>query len=205
MSKIDSENIGETISALLDNEADDLELRRFLKSCEQDSTLLATWERYSLVQSALHESAQPVSASLSQRIAAQIEQEAPWSLTTGVTEAAPTQSSWKEGLTKMAIAASVAAVFLVAVQVNLDSGPGTSAIPTIADQSAENFEPLAAASLAATTLLAESNGEAATVVDGGIVRQYIESLTLDDEEPVRIEHMQDSPLYRLVNQMQEKP
>lgn len=201
MSRIDSENVSETISALLDNEADDLELRRFLKSCEQDSTLLATWERYSLVQSALHESVQPVSASLSQRIAAQIEQEAPLSSTA----AASAQSSWKEGLTKMAIAASVAAVFLVAVQVNLDIGPGTSAIPAIADQSGENIEPLATASLATTTLLAESNDEVAAVVDGGIVRQYIESLTLDDEEPVRIEHMQDSPLYRLVNQMQEKP
>jgi sigma-E factor negative regulatory protein RseA len=195
MSQNDSENSGETISALLDNEADDLELRRFLKSCEQDPTLLETWERYSLVQSALHESAQPVSASLSQRIAAQIEQEAPLS-------AAPTQSSWRDGLTKMAIAASVAAVFLVAVQVNLDSGPGTSAIPAIADQSAENTE---SPSLTATTLLAGAGVNAPVVVDGGIVRQYIESLTLDDEEPVRIEHIQDSPLYRLVNELQEKP
>ncbi|PCI76027.1 MAG: hypothetical protein COB20_11565 [SAR86 cluster bacterium] len=201
MSQIDSENSSETISALLDNEADDLELRRFLKSCEQDPTLLETWERYSLVQSALHESAQPVNASLSQRIAAQIEQEAPLS----AAPVAPAQSSWKEGLTKMAIAASVAAVFLVAVQVNLDSGSGTSAIPAIADQSAENFESPATPSLAATTLLAGSGVDAPVVVDGGIVRQYIESLTLDDEEPVRIEHIQDSPLYRLVNELQAKP
>jgi len=200
MSQNDSENLSETISALLDNEADDLELRRFLKSCEQDPTLLATWERYSLVQSALHESGQPVSPSLSQRIAAQIEQEAPLSATV-----APAQSSWKEGFTKMAIAASVAAVFLVAVQFNLDSGPGTSAIPAIADQSAENIESPATLSLAATTLLAEAGVEVPVVVDGGIVRQYIESLTLDDEEPVRIEHIQDSPLYRLVNELQAKP
>ena len=200
MSQNDSENSSETISALLDNEADDLELRRFLKSCEQDPALLATWERYSLVQSALHESARPVSASLSQRIAAQIEQEAPLSVTV-----APAQSSWKEGFTKMAIAASVAAVFLVAVQFNLDSGPGTSAIPAIADQSAESIESPATLSLAATTLLAEAGVEVPVVVDGGIVRQYIESLTLDDEEPVRIEHIQDSPLYRLVNELQAKP
>ena len=58
MSKNDADNSSETISALLDNEADDLELRRFLKSCEQDPNLLETWERYSLVQSALNESAQ---------------------------------------------------------------------------------------------------------------------------------------------------
>ena len=47
MSQIDRESI----SALLDNEADDLELRRFLKACEQDPELLETWERFSLVQS----------------------------------------------------------------------------------------------------------------------------------------------------------
>ncbi|MDE0981751.1 MAG: sigma-E factor negative regulatory protein [Gammaproteobacteria bacterium] len=200
MSQIDSENSSETISALLDNEADDLELRRFLKSCEQDPTLLETWERYSLVQSALHESAKPVNVSLSQRIAEQIEQEAPLSVT-----AAPVQSSWKEGFSKMAIAASVAAVFLVSVQLILDSSSGTSAIPAIADQSDENIESPAALPLAATTLLAEAGVEVPVVVDGGIVRQYIESLTLDDEEPVRIEHIQDSPLYRLVNELQEKP
>ena len=200
MSQIDPENSSETISALLDNEADNLELRRFLKSCEQDPTLLETWERYSLVQAALHESAKPVNVSLSLRIAERIDLQAPLSATL-----ASAQPSWKDGFTKMAIAASVAAVFLVAVQLNLDSGAGTSAIPAIADQSDENIESPAALPFTATTLLAEAGVEVPVVVDGGIVRQYIESLTLDDEEPVRIEHIQDSPLYRLVNELQEKP
>ena len=200
MSQIDSENISETISALLDNEADNLELRRFLKSCEQDPTLLETWERYSLVQSALHESAKPVNANLSQRIAEQIEFQAPLSATL-----APVQSSWKDDFTKMAIAASVAAVFLVAVQLNLDSGAGSSAIPVIADQSAKNIESPDILPRPATALLAEAGVEAPVVVNGGIVRQYIESLIIDDEEPVRIEHIQDSPLYRLVNELQAKP
>ena len=105
----------------------------------------------------------------------------------------------------MAIAASVAAVFLVAVQVSLDSGSGTSAIPVIADQSTENMASPVIESLAATTMLAESNIDAEILMDDGMLVRYIESLTLDDEEPVRIEHMQDSPLYRLVNQLQEKP
>jgi len=190
----------ETVSALLDNEADDLELRRFLKSSEQDPSLLETWERYSLVQSVLHESAQPVSSRLSERIAAQIEQEAP--LTAIPSAAAPI--SWKENLSKIAIAASVAAVFLVAVQFNLDSGSGSAAVPALAGQSIENNAAPVIEPLAAPTLLAESNGNAAFAVDGGVVRQYIDSLTLDDEEPVRVEHIQDSPLYRLVNDIQVK-
>jgi len=198
MSQNDSENISETISALLDSEADDLELRRFLKSCDQDSILLETWERYCLVQSALHETVQPVSASLSQRIAAQIELEGPLA----AVPVAPAQSSWKEGITKMAIAASVAAVFLVAMQVRLD---GDSAIPAIADQPAQSIESLAIPSSEVATLIAGAKVNAPAVVDVGIVRQYIESLTLDDEEPVRIEHIQDSALYRLVNELQEKP
>lgn len=201
MSEIDSKNMNETISALLDNEADDLELRRFLKSCEQDPALLATWERYSLAQSVLHEAAQPVNASLSQRIAAQIEQEAALS----AAPIAPVHSSWKEGISKMAIAASVAAVFLVAVQFSLDGGSGNPATPAIVDQSNESTDSSAIVSLAPSSLLAESNDEMPTPVNGGVVREYIESLTLDDEEPVRIEHMQDSPLYRLVNEMQERP
>ena len=198
MSQNDSENISETISALLDSEADDLELRRFLKSCDQDSILLETWERYCLVQSALHETVQPVSASLSQRIAAQIELEGPLA----AVPVAPAQSSWKEGITKMAIAASVAAVFLVAMQVSLDGEP---AIPAIAGQPAESTESLATPSSEAATLIAVASVNEPVVVDVGIVRQYIESLTLDDEEPVRIEHIQDSALYRLVNELQEKP
>jgi hypothetical protein len=105
----------------------------------------------------------------------------------------------------MAIAASVAAVFLVAVQLNLDSGAGSSAIPVIADQSAKNIESPDILPRPATALLAEAGVEAPVVVNGGIVRQYIESLIIDDEEPVRIEHIQDSPLYRLVNELQAKP
>ena len=214
MSRIDSENSKEhskeTISALLDNEADDLELRRFLKSCEQDPSLLEIWERYSLVQSILHDPAQPVNASLSQRIADQIEQEAPLSSSTPSTSATPLWSVWKEGLSKMAIAASVAAVFLFTVQLSLDSSIDSSVAPAIAGQAVENTPATSAESLAVRTVLAESellesDADASAVVDGGMLVQYIESLTLDDEEPVRIEHMQDSPLYHLVNRVQEKP
>jgi negative regulator of sigma E activity len=185
----------ESISALLDNEADDLELRRFLKASEQDPSLVQAWERYNLAQSVLHGSGKAVNSSLSQRIAAQIANEAPLAMRT----------SWQQSLTKMAVAASVAAVFLVTVQVSLDSNRASS-LPEVADQSAapstDASEALAAA---VPIMLAEANGEERIAVVGGVVRQYIESLTLDDEEPVRVEHIQDSPLYRLVNELQAKP
>ncbi len=197
MSQIDKESL----SALLDNEADDLELRRLLKSCEQDPALLKTWERYSLVQSVLHESAVPVSANLSQRIADQIAAEAPLS----VARAASPQPAWQQGLAKMAIAASVAAVFLFTVQINLDGGAGSAAVPTLADQSSDLTDPVSADSTAENSLLTEAASGDFTLANGGRVLEYIDSITLDDEEPVRIEHIQDSPLYRLVNELQAKP
>jgi len=176
MTKIEKESL----SALLDNEANDLELRRILKSCEQDPDLLKTWERYSLVQSVLHESAVPVSAELSQKIAAQVETEAPLV----ANEAPAAQPVWRQSLMKMAIAASV---------------------PLLSNQSTDLVDSVAADDSSAPVLLAETGSSSAGLVDGGVVREYIESLTLDEEEPVRIEHIQDSPLYRLVNELQAKP
>ena len=45
----------ETLSALLDGEAHELELRRVLKAGESDPQIAATWERMSLVQALLHD------------------------------------------------------------------------------------------------------------------------------------------------------
>ena len=196
MSEIDRESI----SALLDSEADDLELRRFLKACEKDPSLLQTWERFSLVQSALHEPAQPVSPSLSQRIAAQIEQEEPFSVNASAAE----RSTWQQGISKMAIAASVAAVFLFTVQLSLDSGPSAPSTPMLSEQSEISTAPVADV-LPASTLLADSPNTDGDVLDTRYLREFIDRLKLDDEEPVLNEQIQDSPLYRLVNEYQVKP
>ncbi|GIT22678.1 MAG: hypothetical protein CM1200mP40_23600 [Gammaproteobacteria bacterium] len=63
-----SEHEKESLSALLDNEADDLELRRLLKSYESDPEIRETWERYSLAQALLHGETVPISSNLSARI-----------------------------------------------------------------------------------------------------------------------------------------
>lgn len=188
----------ESLSALLDNEADSLELRRVLKACEKDPSLLETWERYNLVQSVLHESAVPVGSTLSNRIADQLATESPLTIAT-------TTFSWKQGLTKMAIAASVAAVFLFTLQITLDNGPNSTAIPALADQLPESPNQVDHGVEPAPFFLAEAEDSALVPIDGGRLTEYIESLTLDEEEPVRIEHIQDSPLYRLVNELQAKP
>ena len=63
-----SEHKKESLSALLDNEADDLELRRVLNSYESDPETRAIWARYSLAQALLHEETVPVNSALSARV-----------------------------------------------------------------------------------------------------------------------------------------
>jgi len=53
-----SEQLRESLSAMLDDEANELELQRLLRAMEDDAGLRATWQRYHLVRSAItdHES-----------------------------------------------------------------------------------------------------------------------------------------------------
>lgn len=48
-----SDKLGESLSALMDDEASDLELRRLLKALPQDPGLTATWKRYHAVRASL--------------------------------------------------------------------------------------------------------------------------------------------------------
>ncbi len=187
----------ESLSALMDNEADELELRRILKSCAQKPELMATWERYHLVQSLLHGAARPVSPALSQRITAQI-----------AAESAPKHVStlrftgWQQNFSKLAIAASVAIIFTVAVQTNFSSDPTPAAV-------VQQVPPVVTPAVAQSplSLLANANNPPANLDPAAQqrLREYLERVTFDEEEPVISVHIKDSPLYRLVNELGDKP
>lgn len=49
-----TDSIHQSLSHLMDNEADELELRRLLKACDEQPELAQTWHRYHLVRSVLH-------------------------------------------------------------------------------------------------------------------------------------------------------
>lgn len=49
-----SEKIFESISALMDDEADDLELRRLLKEMEANDSLASVWSRYHVAKAVIH-------------------------------------------------------------------------------------------------------------------------------------------------------
>ena len=54
MNMSNTDDMKEKLSALVDNELDDLDERRVMAALEKDADLRRTWERYHLVRSALH-------------------------------------------------------------------------------------------------------------------------------------------------------
>ena len=184
-----SRNDKETLSALLDNEADELELRRLLKSYGTNSGIAESWERYSLVQALLHENAVPVNANFNQNIQQQIAMEAPLKR-----QHFP---GWQQNLTKIAIAASVAAVFLFTVRSNLNSVP----TPELANQ---DQLPSLQSSVPKSSLVAENVSFEVDPQAQLLLQQYINRIEIDEAEPPHVDHIQDSPLYRLVNELQTR-
>ena len=80
------EALQETLSAVMDNEADELELRRVLAACGEDAELRSTWSRYQLARSVIHREptlpkldiAAAVSAALADEAAPPKAEKGPW-------------------------------------------------------------------------------------------------------------------------------
>lgn len=99
--------IQESLSALMDGEAQPLEMQRVLKQCGEDDVLRATWARYQLASALIHRQAvdnTTVSLAFADRVQQALQQEA--------TPATPR----RRGLAKLAVAASVAIAVVGAVQ-----------------------------------------------------------------------------------------
>jgi sigma-E factor negative regulatory protein RseA len=76
MNMSNTDDMKEKLSALVDNELDDLDERRVMAALEKDADLRQTWERYHLVRSALHQELDAlVPSGMAARVAAQIERE----------------------------------------------------------------------------------------------------------------------------------
>ncbi|MFK7863908.1 MAG: sigma-E factor negative regulatory protein [Pseudohongiellaceae bacterium] len=199
-----SEFQSESLSALLDGEADELELRRILQNSEKDSSLLDTWGRYNLVHSVLTSKATPVSAGFAGKVAEQLAAESSYSEAVcekSEASSATVVTSWQQNLTKMAIAASVALVFIVGLQTaNQPGAPAIAVTEAPAELNApENSGQSAAVLLSTVDAVADPEAQLRLAEFLG------KNTSFEVDEPVRIEHIQDSPLYRLVNNLQVKP
>lgn len=185
----------EALSALLDGEVDDLELRRLLKSLDSGSEnaeeLLRQWQRYHLAQDVLHDRGVPVGDSLLARISEQLEQEEQYQ------DAGLVESGWQGTFSKMAIAACVAVVAVVALQVSPDpTAPGpmlVDAEPSVESPQQAEFAPTL---VAGAELVVDPEAEAR-------LRLFLEGISVDVSEPIVTEQIKESPLFRLVNQIQD--
>jgi len=190
--------VQESLSALMDNEADDLELRRILNSCELQPEIAATWGRFHLVHSVLQGNSVPVSTALSERIAAQIASE---SLPISVSVPQKRFTDWQQSIGKVAVAASVAIVFVLAMPAAFSPDSAPSSV------SQDQIIPvLNAPAVTAPQIAVEATTP--VMLDPAAQQRlsdYLERVTFNDDEPVITVHIQDSPLYRLVNELGSKP
>ncbi|RCV87345.1 sigma-E factor negative regulatory protein [Billgrantia montanilacus] len=108
-----SQNARESLSALMDNEGDDLELRRVLKSLEDDPDAADAWRRYHLMRSLMRRDHDiDVSKDLSAGIMARLEDEPAPAL-----ETTPVASRRSPSLARGAgIAAAVSLMVITGVQ-----------------------------------------------------------------------------------------
>lgn len=140
MSEKDFERSSEELSALLDGETSELELRRLLKSVEADQALCQKWSRYQLASAVLQgqtkgQAAQwqqiDISARVAQAVAAEPELGGFESESTEQSVASAKKRRARSGLIKpfanVAVAASVSAAVIVgwqSLQQSPASGPG---------------------------------------------------------------------------------
>ena len=186
----------ESLSALLDNEADDLEIRRLLKNTPQDKELEQTWRRFNLVSSILHhEEVAHVSAATSQRIFDALDAEDAYSAIESKPVITSVGTLWK-GVGRMAIAASVALAAFISFQNFLDQPAGTA---PVAVQSA----PISEAVQVADTNKSSVEFDAAAQQR---LNQYIDSASIQytDDSSARPQFniLEDSRLIRQVNQIE---
>lgn len=195
----------QSLSALIDNEVDDLELRRLLKAVEVNSDLQSTWGRMNLVQAVLHDGNVQHSTVLpligddfANKVAEAIAHEPRPSVTQTLA------GNWGKSFAKLGIAASVALAFFLGMQATVFqpeySGSGVAPLARQVDQL--NFESLSGAAQNNATLIAESTVRQVDPEAFQRLEDYINSVSISPEEPAQLEQLQDSPLYRLVNEIQ---
>lgn len=127
------QTLAESISALMDNQASELELQRILKATEQDAEVKAIWSRYQIASSALRGDKTPVFTSsvmsdFSARLSAAIDAEETFSAQPAAVEKSKAQQGWFYQLGRVALVASVAGGMVLGVNQFNSGNPDSSQI-----------------------------------------------------------------------------
>ena len=124
--QIQSPMLAESLSALMDNEASELELQRLLKELDADPELQATWSRYQIASAGLKGKIPVVAPSdFAARVSAAIDAEDAHSQPSSeaVATSNVTAMSWWQQAGRVAVAASVAGALIVGVQQYQSASP----------------------------------------------------------------------------------
>jgi sigma-E factor negative regulatory protein RseA len=170
----------ESLSALMDGEAQELELRRLLRQLPDDPELRARWARYQLASSILHKQQCFPAASLKLADAVQMAVRNEFSYEgSGVTK-------WRRSAVRFAVAASVALAVVVGVQWEQQRTAVTTqladAVPTTPDSrhaGAASLESVATVPLLASKPLAGSAFMPARGKQYGYMQYNLERASLD--------------------------
>lgn len=153
------QTLAESISALMDNQASELELQRILKASEQDAEVKATWSRYQIASSLLRgEQAPVIGSDFAARISAAIDAEEVL-IAQPAPAAKQAQQGWFYQLGRVALVASVAGGMVLGV--NQFNG---------ADQ--------ASSQIASSTLVVPAPAETAVTLPSGINSPAINTRTV---------------------------
>jgi sigma-E factor negative regulatory protein RseA len=121
-----SEKMNESLSALMDGEADELELRRTLNELSENDELRSRWERYHLISAVLKKEPQIDHVRIKTGIWAALDLEEGSQSEDILISANKMQASdirsWRGNLGKLAVAATVAIAVVLGVNTGTDSG-----------------------------------------------------------------------------------
>ncbi|EXF46190.1 anti-sigma factor MucA [Pseudomonas sp. BAY1663] len=164
------EALHESLSAVMDNEADELELRRVLAG--DNPELRTTWSRYQLARAAMHKELIEPRLDIAAAVSAALADEA--------APAQPQRSGWK-GLGRLAVAASVTVAVLAGVRLYNQSDV---AGPQLAQQAAQPSISVPQANQGPTVLAGYSEGQA-----------EVPAQTAADNAPIERWHEERLPAY----------
>jgi len=140
------DRLNESLSALMDGEATELELQRLLKSSSGAAEVGERWSRYQLAASVMRrEQVAQVDTGLAARISAAIDQEpSPFqSVDAGAEASAANRSRWWRPLSRGAVAATVAFAAILGVQQISQPQGGDAALMADADRQVQQSLPSA--------------------------------------------------------------
>lgn len=185
----------EILSALLDGEATDFELRRLVADVQKSKELAEKWRRYSLVQDIIHSRDVIPSLSLSDRIKDYIEKNP---------QKSRRDSRWMSGIAKLAISASVAFAIVFSMPYFFPVFEETQSVVLNSSSKIEENN-----NISYLELYSESEHRidpaAKKRLDDYISKINFNGGVTETNGPLPIEALRDSPLYRLVNDTVDFP